>query len=72
MKQWGHNAEDDCDDDDDDDDEEEEDDNDIYSRVTAAYQNLNIRVANDSLSFVKMVVFHKIVTLNAFRFLRCT
>jgi hypothetical protein len=40
-------------------------------RVTAAYhKNLNIRVANDSLSFVKMVVLHKIITLNALRFLR--
>ena len=40
-------------------------------RVTAAYhKNLNIRVANDSLSFVKMIVLHKIITLNAHHFLR--
>ena len=40
-------------------------------RVTAAYhKNLNIRVANDSLSFVKMIVLHKIITLNAPHFLR--
>jgi hypothetical protein len=42
----------------------------ISFRVTAAYhKNLNIRVANDSLKFVKMVVLHKIITLNALHFL---
>jgi len=42
-----------------------------YFRVTAAYhKNLNIRVANDSVRFVKIVVLHKIITLNALHFLR--
>jgi hypothetical protein len=67
----GHNVEDNCVDDDDDGDDDDDDDDDISFRVTATYhKNLNVRVANDSLRFVKMVVLHKIITLNALHFLR--